>query len=175
MTMRTRTCLQICSACQARSSTDIMLQYGLNSACFKAASTCCQVCHGYREGLRLELHEWSFEGCKRLGYYCNGCEETLGIGKLFCRSCYREAGNHCIVCRLQSAQTERKYMHCCKSCIGSISLQTHFGIVRVESDAYLRKMLHNRSGQARILLCSSHCLRQHVCVHCYNMQLIQCI
>ena len=31
-------------------------------------------------------------------------------------------------------------MHCYSSCIGCISPQTHFNIVRAESDAYLRKI-----------------------------------
>ena len=137
--------LEVCYACDrlalwcGKHCSELELQSGLCREHFNEFSTRCQYCLADEKASAsaasssLSWIPCSSDGCARRVHACDDCVTRAPAKKLFCYPCWRSFGSLCLVCGEALAQKERRFLHCCRSCLTKQSVEVQYELVRAES------------------------------------------
>ena len=140
---RCRSCSRLAFWCQQHCS-DAQLVSGLCELHFKEYARNCQYCSATDSsdptGDVLLWRPCDGEDCPREVHLCAGCQRRAQKNPILCGPCWTSAGGKCVKCRKTPAQTERKFMHCCKKCLSELDVDDQYALVQAESAAYFESI-----------------------------------
>ena len=102
----------------------------------------CAYCHSNAED--LSWRACTTDGCPREVHVCGPCATKFEPNGIVCDSCWSASDKLCVACRSSVAQTERRFLRCCRSCFSKCFKSKEDEMVREASQAYRDSILNQQ-------------------------------